>query len=438
MDFYVKFKLFILFLRKTCKIKKFNYYFIIHFLCYLNMTKVLTVIGIMSGTSMDAIDGVIVKTNGDDYLEVVSSHSITFSENMHNNMKILEFACAQENGNIDLCKANFDFHYKEFTNTYNLQKSECSYDQLNQELTNIHIQLIYELLDKSNLNIQSIDLIGIHGQTLYHNPSIKITIQICNVKQILEKFKIPIVHNFRSIDVETGGQGAPIAPIYHMYLAKKYNKFNSLFVNIGGISNVTFVKDNNPKNLIAFDSGPGNCLLDKLIKIKTKNLYSCDLNGKFSSNGHIDEKLLQELITNCIKIPNYLDKIYPKSLDSSNFNLPESAFDIEIENASKTLCYFTAVCIKKALNLINVNIENVVLFGGGAKNPSILNELKNLLPNVNFFTLQDLEEREEYIESELMAYIATRTYFNKESSYPNTTGVASPCVLGEILLNKII
>ena len=237
------------------------------------------ILGLMSGTSMDGIDISIV----------------------------------QSNGIILKTKKNFYYEYKNDERA-KLKKILLNRDKLSipkiKHRYDILISKIYTnvLLDFKNFNLY--DYIGFHGQTIYHDPKNKTSIQLGNPKIIAEKLKKNIIYEFRKADLINGGQGAPIAPIYHKYLIQKFKfKLPCCFVNIGGISNISYWDG---KTLLGFDIGPGNVFLDDFVKIFYNKSY--DVDGEIASRGHYIQEIIESFFQDSFfRIPP------PKSLDRNHF-----------------------------------------------------------------------------------------------------------------------
>lgn len=353
----------------------------------------------MSGTSMDGIDMSIIKTNGEEII---------------NNSKNFYYEYSK----------SFKIKLHDFVNKFDINKiNSKSYKKLNDQFAKVTNRAICNLLYSNK-----IDLIGFHGQTIYHNSNIRKSIQIGNPNLLFNQFKVPIVYNFRENDLINNGEGAPLAPIYHKLIIEK-NKFKqpSIFLNIGGISNLTYWDG---KSLIGFDTGPGNCLLDDYIKINTNNFY--DKDGMIASKGSPSYKLIKNLL----KDP-FFDKKPPKSLDRNYFNsslkfITEA--NLSIEDAMSTLVEFTIKSIFNSLKFLPKEIKSVFISGGGYHNKylnsKLIERFKNKIINNNLCDI-DID----FIESELIAFIATRSFYKLPITFPTTTGVSKPITGGKIIFN---
>ena len=219
------------------------------------MGKIYTAMGLMSGTSLDGVDVSIIKSDG------ISEISLIFD-------RYFEY-------NKELTQKILNIRQK-ITNAEKITEHLDEINDLERDITLFHIKSVKEVLEKSKY---SVDLIGFHGQTIFHDPEKKISKQLGDGKLLSQLIKKEVVYNFRQNDLENGGQGAPLTPIYHNVLANKINKkFNLGFplniLNIGGISNITSTVGlehlERLNEIFAFDIGPGNCLIDEWIRKNSK------------------------------------------------------------------------------------------------------------------------------------------------------------------------
>lgn len=367
-------------------------------------------IGLMSGTSMDGIDAVVMKTNGQDIIEQIASESLSYPSSFQLELREAELNVREAKSNI--------------ASAATIKKS-----------TEYHAQLVQKLLKKANLRPEEIDVIGYHGQSLYHNPKEKITIQIGDGQLLANLTGIVVVNDFRSNDILNGGQGAPLAPLYHYALAKKSAYFPVAIVNCGGIANVTLIYDEN--NLSGFDTGPGNVLLDRYIREKTNNKEFMDYNGKYGLQGEVNKQILQKLEDNLSK---YLKLSPPKSLDPSDLNLIPEIYQLSIFDVCATLANFTAKCI---VDSVKVEVPSKwILAGGGWNNPVIvkyLNEyLSAKLSDPEIKTATEIGWDSVYMEAEIFAYLAVRSLHKLPISLPNITGAKTPTLGGHAYVPAIL
>lgn len=305
----------------------------------------------------------------------------------------------------------------------NPQKIRMSQRQeLNYLVTKDHAKCVSTILKDSSLNPK---LIGFHGQTIYHNPKKNISFQAGDGQLLYNLTKIPVISNFRDNDISSGGQGAPIAPIYHKFIIQKLKiSLPTCFLNVGGISNITYWDG---KELIGFDTGPGNALMD----IYTQKILSLkyDKNGKIASLGQSNIKIIREILKH-----DFFYKKYPKSLDKNDLIYIIDLVTKNVkshENILATLCELTAYSIKLGLNLLPKKPKSLTVMGGGSKNLQLIKNLKKIV-QTEVYIAEDFNLDSESIEAELIAFLAARSYYGLPITYPNTTGVVKPLSGGKI------
>jgi len=226
----------------------------------------------MSGTSMDGIDASIIKSDGEQSVEIVDDMYLKYDDKLRSKLKKTIEACISK---------------EEFKKLYNNIK------ELEKEITLRHAE-VSKLIIEKNKNVK-LDIIGFHGQTVLHKPQKGYSIQIGDSQLLSELTKTTVVSNFRENDILNGGQGAPLAPLYHQLILKKIkSKLPSSIINIGGISNITYVK--NQKEIISFDTGPGNYLINEWVQSNSKKEF--DEGGLISKSGRVNQKVLNELLSN--------------------------------------------------------------------------------------------------------------------------------------------
>ncbi len=198
-----------------------------------------------------------------------------------------------------------------------------TFDEVIERSTKLHALAVKNLLKAQKIQPSQIDVIGYHGQTLFHNPSKKISIIVGNGQQLADELGIMVVNDFRSRDIEAGGQGAPFAPLYHYALAVRDNKLPIAVVNCGGISNISLILNRQEENVLGFDTGPGNALTDRLVRQRTQGKENMDKDGQYGKGGRVDKTVLALLSEKAIlkSGQNYLEQIPPKSLDYNDRTL---------------------------------------------------------------------------------------------------------------------
>ena len=360
------------------------------------MGKIYKAMGLMSGTSLDGVDVSIIESDGnEEYSSILDGYFEYDNELYRKILKIRDKILSSE----EL------FTYLGEINT------------LEREITLFNSKVVNEMLKKSKVTI---DLIGFHGQTVFHDPQKKISKQLGDGKLLSQLTKKKVVYNFRQNDLENGGQGAPFAPIFHNALANKIDKkFNLGFpiniLNIGGIANITTTvswQDLWDKNKIyAYDIGPGNCLIDEWIRKNSKKKY--DKDGLIAKSGKIDELILNQAIENFTT-----DYNYEKSLDIKDFDI-FFAKGLSLENGAATITNFTAKLISDGMNFVNGN--KWLVCGGGRKNKYLLENIKNNLKEFDINLIDKYEIDGDFIESQAFAFLAIRSLEGMPISFPSTT-----------------
>jgi anhydro-N-acetylmuramic acid kinase len=403
-------------------------------------------IGLMSGTSMDGIDAALIETDGKSQIKELGGVSLNYNADFKILLKSAELAVRTCNGNLEEAKRYYSqaiesYLTKELKSTDFARFKEFTFDQIVEQSTNLHAEITNSLLKKLNYNPKDIDIIGYHGQTLFHRPSEGITIQIGNGQLLAKKTNIKVINDFRSNDVKSGGQGAPFAPIYHLALAIRDNKYPIAIVNCGGIANVTFITGTTYNDIIGFDTGPGNGLIDRLVKQKTNNTEFMDQDGKYGKKGQINLEILKLLFQKGVlqQQKNYFDINPPKSLDIDDLKLIEELKDIPLPDACATLAAFTAESIAKSIDYLPKEVVpiNWVLAGGGWNNPVIKDQLTISLQNKIKFTLNikladEINWNSKYMEAQIFAYLAVRSLLDLPISVPATTKVPKPLSGGRL------
>ena len=234
-----------------------------------------------------------------------------------------------------------------------------------------------------------------------------------------------LVYDFRGNDLKNGGQGAPLVTIFHKLLQKKLQlKLPIVFINIGGISNLTYLDKND--EIVSFDSGPGNFMIDKLVQMKSDNKMQFDKNGEIAFKGKVDINILESYLND-----PYYESLPPKSLDVSDFNLSPIR-GLTIENAVATLSELTSVTIINSLNFFSKKPKKIILCGGGRKNKYIFERIKKI-SNISTLNIDKYKINGDFIESQAFAYLAIRSFLKKPITFPETTGTSRPTIGGKLI-----
>lgn len=398
-------------------------------------------LGLMSGTSMDGIDAALIKTDGVEYVESIASSFYPYPAAFKRCLKYAERIMHDTQGQIAPAEKIFSHHEMqsdaEIQNLFSTyQLDAITFSNVVLLSTYFHEEVSRQLLHTHHIASDQISLIGYHGQTLYHAPHLAKTQQIGDAQLLANRLGITVVADFRTNDVHHGGQGAPLAPIYHWALAKQEGLIPLAVVNCGGIANISFVLEDDASKLLACDTGPGNVLLDRFVRNKTKQKYFFDQDGYWSLQGEVDANALEALRRESLP-NNYLMQAPPKSLDSHDCQLPELWSTLSLENGCATLAAFTAECIIRSLDFCTMPPSRFVLAGGGWYNPAILNQFKTQLEQrlnktPQILNAKQLGWQQDMLEAEAFAYLAKRTASGLPLSFPTTTGVRQAVTGGQI------
>ena len=368
------------------------------------MKKLITAIGLMSGTSCDGIDASIIKSDGEDKLNLIGDYFFPYEEN-------IKFRIRKFKEKIDKA-LDLENNRKEVLN-------------LDKEITFLHSKAIFLLLEKLKINKSEIDLVGLHGHTIFHSFQDKKTKQLGDGKALSKLTGLNIIYDFRENDLKSGGQGAPLVPIFHKLLQKKLKlKTPLVFVNIGGISNLTYLDSKN--DMFSFDSGPGNFLIDKLLQLKSNGKIQFDKNGDIASRGKVNRNILDSYLSE-----PYYNSLPPKSLDVNNFNL-SSVKKLSIENSITTLSELTVLTIVNSLKFFPNKPKKIILCGGGRKNKYIYKRIKEK-SNISTFNIDKFKINGDFVESQAFAYLAIRSFFKKPITFTKTTGTLKPTTGGRFI-----
>lgn len=290
-----------------------------------------------------------------------------------------------------------------------------------------HFAAAEEFLAANGLKWSDIDLIGMHGQTVLHERPQKgrvgRTVQLGDAAWLASRTRVPVAYDFRSADVAAGGEGAPLAPIYHLARARASDLAPPLAVlNVGGVANVTFWSGG--EDIAAFDTGPGNGMIDLMVQARGAGRF--DDRGRYASVGRVNEGVLAGLLGH-----PYFKAPPPKSLDRFDFSL-ESLDPLELEDAAATLVAFMAEAVRLGFEMMGQTPTELVVTGGGRHNPEIMKALGARLP-MPVKAAEDHGWRGDSIEAEAFAYLAARTANGLPISFPKTTGVPEPMTGGRIV-----
>jgi len=361
-------------------------------------------IGLMSGTSVDGVDAALIDC---------SSSNITlidFIEHpLPNNLKaqLLELNHSQTLSLASLC-------------------------QLEHDVAMAFITATQSLLSKTNRSPNDIIAIGSHGQTIFHAPTIPMSLQIGHPAFIAKQTGIDTVADFRVDDLAVGGQGAPLAPSFHQELFNTGGT-SSFVVNIGGIANVSYLS-HHPSSAFGFDTGPGNALMDDICQQQLNRSY--DKNGEVAQSGQIQTGLLKQLL----KHP-YFEQAFPKSTGRETFNsawlnneLKRYALPIKTEDLMATLCELTAqsiqLGIKQLVKRLNASVGPVWIVGGGAYNKHLIERIQHALPEHTVQSSLECQINPNAIEAMMCGWLAQQRIDKQPIKLSAITGAKRNVLLG--------
>ena len=360
--------------------------------------KELLICGFMSGTSMDGIDVVFSFTNGIDKYETLKFKTFSYSKKTN-----------------EMLKSSF---FKDLNHLNN----KVLINEISHLITHDHFKAYKDMCKTLKSEPK---LIGFHGQTIFHNPKEKKTVQLGEPQLLSNLTKTKVISDFRHNDLNGGGEGAPISPIFHKYIYEKL-KFNYpvCFLNIGGVSNLTFCSE---KELIAFDTGPGSGMID-IVCQKHFNL-PFDKNGEKAFKGKVCKSLLERLLQN-----PYFDKNPPKSLDKlfiSELFKKDDFNKINHFDKIKTLSELTIKSVVNSFRFFPKKPELLLVMGGGRKNKYFMKRINEEL-NIKVKLIDFFEFDGDQIEADLISFLTARSYYDFPFTFPSTTGVLQPTKGGKI------
>lgn len=355
------------------------------------------VIGLMSGTSLDGIDAALIITDGEGHILREGFTHEAYPEGLRQHIRSCLNLPRDKRGNAAAVE---------------------------RELTEAHARVIQKLLQEKNLSAGDVDLIGFHGQTITHVPQERFTCQLGDGALLAQMTGIQVVNDFRTADVAAGGQGAPLAPVYHRALSTHLDK-PVAFLNIGGVANVTYIGTDGA--IIAFDTGPGNALMDDWVLQHAGQKY--DDGGKIAASGRADEEMVGALMSH-----PFFNAMPPKSLDRNDFVSPLWQ-GLTLETGAATLSAFTVRSIVKSLDFLPTPPARWIVSGGGRLNSYLMQQLRETL-GVPVNAIEDVGFNGDAIEAEAFAYMAVRSVKGLPISFPTTTGVPQPMAGGQLHLPK--
>lgn len=368
-------------------------------------------IGLMSGTSLDGVDAVLMvfdakRDTNTLQARVVHTHFLPYSVKLRTAILALQHPTDNE-----------------------LEATAL----IGNQLATLYAQAVNALLAAAAVSAKQITAIGCHGQTIRHRPEKQFTLQIGNAALLAELTGITVVSDFRSRDIAAGGQGAPLVPAFHLAIFADA-KINRMIINIGGIANITYLPANG--DVIGFDTGPGNMLMDAWVERHLQKPY--DENGDWAATGKVIEPLLNKLLAH-----EYFNLAPPKSTGRDLFNMPwlesylakTSEEQHSPQDVERTLLECTALSLYDAIKRHCGAVQEIYLCGGGAYNTLLVHRLQALLQNVDIQRTDVLGIHASYVEAVAFAWLAKQCLEKNPSNLPTVTGAIGGRILGAIYYN---
>jgi anhydro-N-acetylmuramic acid kinase len=352
-----------------------------------------TAIGVISGTSMDGIDVALIESDGEAELKTGPSATFPYPSAVAQRLRAVV---------ADLSEA---------------QSPQLELERL---VTDAHVYAVEAFLARFAVPRERIALVGLHGQTILHRPRAGLTRQLCDGARAAAALKIDVISDFRSADVAAGGEGAPLAPIYHAAMAMRLER-PLMILNWGGVGNVTYLGVKG--EIIAFDTGPANALIDDFL-IARRGL-AFDEDGALGGSGRVDSAALATLMSD-----PYFDRPAPKSLDRNHFSAAAASVKrLSDADGAATLGAFTVESTAAALKLVPQAPARWLVGGGGRRNPDLMRRLAERL-HVKVEPVEAIGFDGDSVEAQCFAYCALRSRRSLPISFPTTTGVPKPMTGG--------
>lgn len=349
-------------------------------------------LGLMSGTSMDGIDAALLWTDGDGVVEPRGSMSIPYEKRIGDALRMTVAQAEMMPG----------------------------VEAVERAMTLAHASAVDALLRRENLLPEAVRVIGFHGQTILHRPEAGLTWQIGDGALLAVATEIDVVSDFRTADVEAGGEGAPLAPVFHRALAAAESR-PVAFLNIGGVANVSWIGP--AGEMLAFDTGPGNAMIDDWCLSRTGEAFDAD--GRLAADGRIDPTALSVLLSD-----PYFDRKPPKSLDRNGFS-PAPVQALSTEDGAATLAAFTAQAAARAARLFPAPVHRWLVCGGGRHNPYLMRALADTIAEP-VLPVEAIGWDGDVIEAQAFAYLAVRALRGLPLTFPTTTGAPRPLSGGRV------
>lgn len=360
-------------------------------------TKTYSAIGVMSGTAMDGIDIALIETDGHFQVTALAGKTYPYPAEVRRALQDI-------------------IHQPQ-------QAATDPLAYLNTAVTLAHADAIHHFIN--DFKPRAIDVFGIHGQTIYHAPAKRLTRQLGDGQTLANLLHGKVVMQFRQADVDAGGQGAPLMPLYHAAITASLPK-PLMVLNLGGVGNVTYLGED---SILAFDTGPGNALLDDLMRERTGQPY--DKNGAEAARGKINRPLVEKFLSQ-----PYFTQPGPKSLDRQTFKpVLAEAGKLPLPDALATLAACTIESAALATSLVPAPATRWLVTGGGRLNNTLMKGLQNKIP-APVEPIETIGYSGDFLEAQGFAYLAVRSLLELPLSLPTTTGVPEPMTGGVVYSPK--
>ncbi len=351
--------------------------------------KPLTALGLMSGTSLDGVDAALIDTDGERVLSFGPARAVPYPDDFRARLGAV---LGRESG--------------------------ADVDDVGRRLTLFHARAVADLLEENGLEASAVDIVGFSGHTVLHRPGAGKTVQIGDGALLASRLGISVVADFRIRDVAEGGQGAPLAPLFHAALAGDLEKPLAV-LNVGGVANVTWIGEGGA--LLAFDTGPGNALIDDWMVKTTGRPF--DENGSLAGSGEADRGLVAALLDH-----DYFRRPPPKSLDRNDF-CADRLLEMPAEDGAATLTAFTAGAVAQARAFFPEEPRRWLVCGGGRLNRALMAALAGAVEGP-VEAVESVGWDGDALEAQAFAFLAVRSLKGMPLSLPETTGVARPTTGG--------
>jgi anhydro-N-acetylmuramic acid kinase len=344
-----------------------------------------TAIGVISGTSMDGIDVALIESNGEAQLKTGPSGTFPYPREVATRLRAV---------------------------VADLSEAQAPQLELERLVTDAHVAAVEAFLERFSVPRERVALVGLHGQTILHWPRQGLTRQLCDGARAAAALRLDVVSDFRSKDVSAGGEGAPLAPIYHAAMAADLER-PLMVLNWGGVGNVTYLGLEG--EIIAFDTGPANALIDDFVILRRGLAF--DQNGALGASGRVDPAMLSTLMCD-----PYFDRPAPKSLDRNHFNAAAACVkSLSDADGAATLGAFTVESTAAALKHVPQAPARWLVGGGGRRNPNLMQRLSRRL-QVKVEPVEAIGFNGDSIEAQCFAYLGLRSQRGLPISFPTTTG----------------